>query len=73
MSAASALDDVQDENEMGDDEEHTAKFGGPGRRYSTSTPSDHTSALERVRSLAQRNKEVDLISLFFLPLFTDVL
>lgn len=65
VSASSALDDVQDENEILDDEEHTAKFGGPGRRYSTSNaPADNLSALERVKSLAKRNQEVR--SLFFL-------
>ena len=58
-----SLDDSRDELGEYDDEDHTAKFGVGKRKATVSTTSassnDTVSALDRVRSLARRNQEVN--------------
>ena len=57
-----SLDDPRDESGEYDDEDQTAKFGVGKRKSTVSTASassnDTVSALDRVRSLAKRNKQV---------------
>jgi len=62
-NSSTASDDDDDENEIPNDEDNTA-------RLNVSTPANdsHMGALQRVKSLAQRNRMVRLAGLLSLPL-----
>lgn len=51
-------DDEDDENDHAADEDITARLD---RRLGTSSPSENIAALQRVKSLAQRNRMVSLL------------
>jgi hypothetical protein len=51
-------DDDEDGNENDDAEDNTAKLADGGRRHSFKSPSENILALQRLKSLAQRNRMV---------------
>lgn len=61
-TSISLSDDEDDENDFANEEDDTARLD---RRYATKNPSENDVALQRVRSLAQRNRMVCLLALPF--------
>lgn len=61
-SANNPLSDEEDEtNDHERDEDSTARFDLHRRRSTNTIPSDNVSALQRVKSLTERNRQVNLL------------